>query len=314
MPENTVALQIPTAPVVSIFRMVDDRAQAAPDAMALGPHCYADLKDACLRLRTADDLAYVDPSDPLHAIPATLGNLTNGSVHFAKGSAHKHRKSGEFLFPVHDGDTGPEAMRLPQHRLVKIARALARRYRFSATDRIHVDGALDDPGSWLALTAAFCAGAPVVLSPEDATIVWSLANPAPEIPETARLVHLRTEPETLSEMQRRHPAITWVNGLSLAQGGGLPVCSDPRDPPETVTATLGRPLGDTEVMIVDPETGLDRLLYETGEVWLRRGGTIVGYTNGRSALAEADFLPTGIMGYLDSEGRLVPGAAPEDET
>lgn len=314
MPENTVVLHSPTAPVVSIFRILDHWSENDPDAIALGPLTFSDLKKACLRHRTTDDLTVVDPSDPIEAIPATLGNLTNSAVLLAEQPDPKHWKPGELLLPVNGHGSDPDAMRLPQDRLVKTATALAERYGLSKTDRLYVDGPLDDPGTWLILTAALCAGTPIVFSPQDASIVWSFAEDARAFAETARLVHLRAAPEVFSKLQRKHPGVTFVNGLALPQGGGLPVCSDPRDPPESVVTTLGRPLGDTEVMIVDPETGMDRLLYETGEVWLRRGSTIVGYASGNTVMAEAGFLPTGLTGYLDSEGRLVLGDAPPPPT
>lgn len=58
-------------------------------------------------------------------------------------------------------------------------------------------------------------------------------------------------------------------------------------------------------MIVDPRTGMDMLLYETGEVWLRGKGLMAGYASGSDAFEPARFLATGLFGHLDSEGRLV---------
>jgi acyl-CoA synthetase (AMP-forming)/AMP-acid ligase II len=305
MAQNTVALPISPAPVVSIFRLIDRLAQKRPTAPALGPLTALDLREACLHLREAGDLARVLTSDPLIAIPQTLGNLTNGAVTFSDGAAPLHWRPGEFLLPDRSRGPAPDHIRLPQDRLLTSAKALATRYGFTDQDRLHVEGRFDDPGTWLALTAALCAGTPITLTPEDATIVWNLAAVPLSLPDKARIVHFRATPAILAGFRDRYPDITVVNGLASATGGGLPICSDPRDPPETVLTTLGRPLGDTEVMIVDPDTGMDLLLYETGEVWLRRGSTMVGYASGHKALAEAGFLTTGLFGHLDSEGRLV---------
>ena len=96
-----------------------------------------------------------------------------------------------------------------------------------------------------------------------------------------------------------------VNGPALPEAGGLPLCSDPRDPPASVAATVGRPLPGMEVMIVDPRTGMDMLLYQTGEIWLRGPGSMAGYANGIAPFEPRRYLRTGRLGYLDSEGRLV---------
>jgi hypothetical protein len=310
MSENTVLLQIPTASMISIFRIIDEHAENNPDAKALGPLTKSGLKDACIRLRTTDDVTTVDPRNLIEAVPATIGNLTNGAVCFSIHSNLDHWRPGEFLFPERGDVSETDTMRLPQDRLLKTAKALAERYQFNNTDRLYVDGPLDDPGTWLVMAAALYAGTPIVFSTMEATIVWTYADDANDFAETVRLVHLRAAKEIFLELQRKNPAITFVNGLTFAPGGGLPVCSDPRDAPESVVATLGRPLGDTEIMIVDPETGMDMLLYETGEIWLRRGSTIVGYSSGKTLLAEAGFLPTKLTGYLDSEGRLILGEVP----
>ena len=64
-------------------------------------------------------------------------------------------------------------------------------------------------------------------------------------------------------------------------------------------------------MIVDPRTGMDVLLYQTGEVWLRGTGIARSYA-GRAGAGYADrFYRTGILGHLDSEGRLVLPRAEE---
>ena len=153
--------------------------------------------------------------------------------------------------------------------------------------------------------AALSVGAHISLQKTDVTVAWLLSDgDEPDSPDL-RLVHLRAPREALAALQSAHPGLTVVNGFALPEAGGLPLTSDPRDPPETVPATVGRPLADTQVMIVDPRTGMDMLLYQTGEVWLRGPGLIAGYANGIAPFEQGHFLRTGVLGYLDSEGRLV---------
>nr|WP_284040848.1 AMP-binding protein [Phaeovulum sp. NW3] len=193
-----------------------------------------------------------------------------------------------------------------------MGRALADRYSIGPDDRIWLDGTLTDPSTWLILAAAFYAGCPISFEAQGATIAWHLRGGPPITGDTLRLVHLRAGRDTLASLQRSRPDLTVVNGLTLAEAGGLPLCSDPRDPAATVAATVGRPLHGMEVMIVDPRTGMDMLLYETGEVWLRGPGVMAGFANGIAPFEPARFLRTGILGFLDSEGRLVLSRSEEE--
>ena len=118
--------------------------------------------------------------------------------------------------------------------------------------------------------------------------------------------------DRLAEVAAAQPDTRIVNGLSLPETMGLALSSDPRDPTGTITTTKGRPVGGVEVMIVDPRTGMDVLLYQTGEVWLRGTGVFLGYAGKPGAGFTDRFFRTGILGHLDSEGRLVLPKAEEE--
>jgi len=305
MSETTATPQKTPAPVNTILSLVDHWTDARPGVPALGPLDYAALRNASSWGGESGLVTTIDTRDPLEVVPRTLAGLAEGAVVFSPRVPAEPLSPGELLFPVQRKDGRKDLLRLPQDRLIAMARALAHRYGFGRDDRLYVSGPFDDPGTWLALVAAIFAGTPIALEPDDATIVWILDGKTAPVGDRTRLLHLRAKPETLADMHKRHPDLTLVNGLALPEGGGLPICSDPRDPARTVSTTLGRPLGGMEVMIVDPRTGMDMLLYETGEVWLRGKGLMAGYASGSDAFEPARFLATGLFGHLDSEGRLV---------
>ncbi|GKY89595.1 AMP-binding protein [Sinisalibacter aestuarii] len=281
------------------------------NAPALGPLSWADL-DAAIRAHKVSGPVVAVPGDELATtLPHALAALGSAAALLAPAQPTKRARPGELILPLHLAG-GEELVRYAETGLAAMGRALARRYHLAPNDRIWLDGALTEPASWLILAAALYAGCPVSLDPEGATIAWQLNGGTPCTSAALRLIHLRAGRDTLAELQRSRPDLTVVNGLALAQAGGLPLCSDPRDPAATVAATMGRPLHGMEVMIVDPRTGMDMLLYETGEVWLRGPGVMAGYANGIAPFEPARFLRTGILGFLDSEGRLVLSRTEEE--
>ncbi len=80
----------------------------------------------------------------------------------------------------------------------------------------------------------------------------------------------------------------------------------------------GRPLGEQEVVIVDPETGSERGPGEVGEIWVKGGSVAVGYWNRpeESALTfqsflsgsgRGPFLRTGDLGFLEDGSLVITG-------
>ncbi len=98
-------------------------------------------------------------------------------------------------------------------------------------------------------------------------------------------------------------------GLKLAGGYGLTETSgtihldSPRDPR---LGTVGRPLGDTEVRLVEPD-GTEPEDGDAGEIWLRGSSVCAHYRSGEGVESAVDadgWLHTGDVGVFDSAGRL----------
>jgi acyl-CoA synthetase (AMP-forming)/AMP-acid ligase II len=99
-------------------------------------------------------------------------------------------------------------------------------------------------------------------------------------------------------------------GCVVAQGWGLTettagICVPDRQNPSP-PGTVGRLLPNTELMVVDPETGRS---VDAGELWVRGPQIMAGYLNRPSATAEIlspeGWLRTGDLGHVDIDGNVV---------
>lgn len=81
------------------------------------------------------------------------------------------------------------------------------------------------------------------------------------------------------------------------------------DPLEDRIDNQGRPLPDVEIRIVDPQTGREVPVGESGEIWARSYCIMKGYYNKPAETAKAidgeGWFHTGDQGYLREDGRLV---------
>lgn len=71
--------------------------------------------------------------------------------------------------------------------------------------------------------------------------------------------------------------------------------------------TVGRPVGDTVIRIVDPDSGRDVRPGEAGEIWVKNPGVFKGYWNQPEASQRAlreGYVLTGDIGHLDADGYL----------
>jgi cyclohexanecarboxylate-CoA ligase len=78
------------------------------------------------------------------------------------------------------------------------------------------------------------------------------------------------------------------------------------DPAERAATTDGRPVGEVELRVVDPD-GVDRSPGEAGELWVRGPELFVGYddtTTTAAAFADGGWFRTGDVATLDDEGWL----------
>lgn len=188
--------------------------------------------------------------------------------------------------------------------------ALAARLGLTPADRVSAPPDPVAPAFWIAALAALAAGAPLSLIPDDPQATVAILPAAPPAARGAlRAVVWPGAAAEVRALRVRLRGVAILNALSAPGTLGAIVTSDPRDPARTVPRTRGRPLPGAEAMIVDPTTGKDLALYERGEVWLRGAGVMAGFLDragGAGLRLEPDgFLRTGLIGHLDSEGRIV---------
>ncbi len=122
--------------------------------------------------------------------------------------------------------------------------------------------------------------------------------------ERVTLSSAPTPPALLPRLAAAFPRATLWNTYALTESGSartLMRCDSARP------GSVGRPVGETQVRIVD-EGGRDLAAGQTGEVWLRRkGAPRREYYRDPAATAAAhagDWLRTGDLGYLDDDGYL----------
>lgn len=234
------------------------------------------------------------------------------------------------------GATGQGAV-FSQAALVSAARGIVARYGLGPGDRVlpvaPVGGA-----EWLTWAlASLAAGAHLLDAPQRARADWpedwalAIAAARPTVlimPDPQQMLallqddvisadsfpalrYLRTSgpADILRRVTEDFPQARLIHAYASPLVAGLPICTDPRDPPATAQSTCGRPLPGIEVMIVDSASGKDLPLYEIGEIWLRGGQVFSGFLHQPSdavgALQADGFLRTGDQGYLDREGRVV---------
>ncbi|MGW5849177.1 FadD3 family acyl-CoA ligase [Streptomyces sp. NPDC055254] len=98
-----------------------------------------------------------------------------------------------------------------------------------------------------------------------------------------------------------------LTAYGLSEASGIVTMCRREDPPETVAATSGRPVPDTELRIAGPG-GEPRPAGTPGEVWVRGHHVMRGYFEDEAATAEAvtpdGWLRTGDVGVLDAAGNL----------
>ncbi len=100
-------------------------------------------------------------------------------------------------------------------------------------------------------------------------------------------------------------------GCSIAQGYGMTEASPvthllPIRSKAKKIGSIGLPIPNTEVMIVDPETEKPLYNNQNGEIWIRGPQIMKGYLNRPETTAESitkeGWYRTGDIGYVDDEG------------
>lgn len=100
---------------------------------------------------------------------------------------------------------------------------------------------------------------------------------------------------------------TVVTGYGLSESNGIATMSRPEDPPEVIARTVGRPLPDVEVRVLDGD-GSELPPGEPGEIVIRGYNVMKGYFDApdqTAAVIDPDgWLHTGDVGVLDEDGYL----------
>jgi len=239
------------------------------------------------------------------------------------------------LLPYSSGTTGlPKGVMLTHTNLVTMVRQVEAVARFGERDTVlalapffHVLGGI------VTLAVPLAVGATVVTLPGfdpglvlDVIERYRISVAAVPPPVAAFLAHHPAAVERdLSSMELLavggaplpvpvHRAVaTRLHGCVVAQGWGLTettagVCVPDRHRPSP-PGTVGRLLPNTELMVIDPETGRAVGTGQPGELWVRGPQVMAGYLNRPSATAEildADgWLRTGDLGHVDPDGNVV---------
>lgn len=127
---------------------------------------------------------------------------------------------------------------------------------------------------------------------------------APVTPKIARAVK-----DTL-----HFDALQAVYGMTETMG--MTTLSEFDAPIEVTCENKGKPVGDYEVKVVDPETGAERQVGDDGEIWVRGYLVMLGYYQNPEATREAitpdGWFRTGDLGRFDADGYLqITGRAKE---
>jgi len=112
--------------------------------------------------------------------------------------------------------------------------------------------------------------------------------------------------ELIRRMRAQLTFQTIITGYGLTESGAITTMSRAEDSPETIASTAGRPIPDTEVIVVDDDGKV--VTDEPGDVLARGYNVMLGYYDDPSATAAAidadGWLHTGDIGVMNADGYL----------
>lgn len=114
--------------------------------------------------------------------------------------------------------------------------------------------------------------------------------------------------EVLTLLEQTFPGTGFKQGYGMTESTSAITSHPPSKYSYKYAEKVGMVVGSTEVRIVDPETGRECGVGETGEIWARGPQVAMGYLANPAATAETfdgdGFLHTGDIGRIDEEGLL----------
>lgn len=112
--------------------------------------------------------------------------------------------------------------------------------------------------------------------------------------------------EVIQELQRRFPQTGFKQGYGMTESCSCITAHPIEQSTYEYANRVGSIVANTEVKIVDPETGAELGYGEPGEILARGPQIVMGYLNNEKATAETfdseAWLHTGDVGYIDREG------------
>ena len=113
-----------------------------------------------------------------------------------------------------------------------------------------------------------------------------------------------SEPDLLEKLYKTFPGATVMNLYGLSESSGAVVLSPWGSDFDTTVRSIGKPIGDFQVKVVDGE-GNVLPAGETGELCFKGDAVVSSYFRGADETADAfrsGWLKTGDMGYIDNQG------------
>ncbi|MEW6122376.1 MAG: AMP-binding protein [Pseudomonadota bacterium] len=256
-------------------------------------------------------LASADDARPLPAVaPTDIAQIqyTSGTTGFPKGAQLTHRglaNNGRFF--ARSLRAGPQDVWVNPMPMFHTAGCGLVTLGALQTGGVHVLPPAFDPALMLAL---FEAERGTLMLSVPTMLIRMLDHPDAQTRDVGawRLSSLGGAPVPPELVRRAHERFGVKVAIGFGQTEASPYLTHtvPDDPHPDWIETVGPPLPQTEVKVVDPATGETLGLGETGEICARAPGVMAGYFDNPGATAQAldadGWLHTGDLGSMDAHG------------